>query len=73
MIENKILIHTSVKLVTQSVAIPGWIDEILIHTSVKLVTPQLRQERRFNSILIHTSVKLVTTTGCRLHLPERAF
>ena len=56
-----ILIHTSVKLVTQCrFAGPGF-SIILIHTSVKLVTRPMANHAICNAILIHTSVKLVTT------------
>ena len=58
----KILIHTSVKLVTRWRYISGWICNILIHTSVKLVTHRIRAEGKTSAILIHTSVKLVTAT-----------
>ena len=58
-----ILIHTSVKLVTQALPlIPLPLSAILIHTSVKLVTTQKGDDGMSTRILIHTSVKLVTLT-----------
>ena len=57
---NKILIHTSVKLVTLLHHIQGYAAHILIHTSVKLVTDLYASYKPRYDILIHTSVKLVT-------------
>ena len=58
--DAEILIHTSVKLVTeQTAAVFEW-QEILIHTSVKLVTGLCQVMPLHLEILIHTSVKLVT-------------
>ena len=56
----QILIHTSVKLVTQRGNPERKNDDILIHTSVKLVTRQHNGKKTCYIILIHTSVKLVT-------------
>ena len=58
--EELILIHTSVKLVTNIAARRGTLMIILIHTSVKLVTNLIRLHLGQSPILIHTSVKLVT-------------
>ena len=59
-----ILIHTSVKLVTQVPKAGADGKIILIHTSVKLVTLLVLSAQVCIAILIHTSVKLVT-------LPEK--
>ncbi|EHL64716.1 hypothetical protein HMPREF1006_00590, partial [Synergistes sp. 3_1_syn1] len=56
----RILIHTSVKLVTGHRGGAKMKIIILIHTSVKLVTWLFRIHWSTNIILIHTSVKLVT-------------
>ena len=56
----RILIHTSVKLVTQRLNVAYMELVILIHTSVKLVTYDQRHKNPKIHILIHTSVKLVT-------------
>ena len=55
-----ILIHTSVKLVTNQSSRLGYNCNILIHTSVKLVTFAVPHTCPRAVILIHTSVKLVT-------------
>ena len=55
-----ILIHTSVKLVTDALLLVESMGEILIHTSVKLVTLRRFYSNTCPRILIHTSVKLVT-------------
>ena len=60
-IRMRILIHTSVKLVTQRVFAFAHEYVILIHTSVKLVTYFGLEEVAVSGILIHTSVKLVTS------------
>ena len=72
--EKAILIHTSVKLVTQPRHAIRAAEGILIHTSVKLVTRQLVffNLRLFN-ILIHTSVKLVTRREALRQLPFQYF
>ena len=57
---GRILIHTSVKLVTIKDALFRKVGAILIHTSVKLVTAVLGGVAVHIKILIHTSVKLVT-------------
>ena len=57
----EILIHTSVKLVTQSSPDRMRRYSILIHTSVKLVTLPPDAVADSIAILIHTSVKLVTS------------
>ena len=57
---KRILIHTSVKLVTRFLNGDENKAVILIHTSVKLVTQLKEDKRRALNILIHTSVKLVT-------------
>ena len=58
--EQKILIHTSVKLVTGEKRLYERLRDILIHTSVKLVTMYMCWYLHGILILIHTSVKLVT-------------
>ena len=55
-----ILIHTSVKLVTEPFPVRNLHGAILIHTSVKLVTVLPVVADAVGMILIHTSVKLVT-------------
>ena len=60
MAAKKILIHTSVKLVTQPRDALCPLERILIHTSVKLVTASIFAKASGSNILIHTSVKLVT-------------
>ena len=56
----RILIHTSVKLVTYLHYLVFGHARILIHTSVKLVTRRVHRHHQPLYILIHTSVKLVT-------------
>ena len=58
-----ILIHTSVKLVTNKRNSAVIFVNILIHTSVKLVTAFDALATFLHCILIHTSVKLVTDSG----------
>ncbi len=57
---DSILIHTSVKLVTDNLRSNCRTFCILIHTSVKLVTEIGNEIKGVLRILIHTSVKLVT-------------
>ena len=61
----RILIHTSVKLVTQYAQWLAMAERILIHTSVKLVTEEFGNTFHLDAILIHTSVKLVTQHAIR--------
>ena len=58
-----ILIHTSVKLVTDQRHHQAGGGGILIHTSVKLVTARFPEPISVSAILIHTSVKLVTVSA----------
>ena len=62
----RILIHTSVKLVTVKGRPLPAACKILIHTSVKLVTSRRAGNVGRKPILIHTSVKLVTEQIIRL-------
>ena len=62
--QARILIHTSVKLVTLFSSSNSRTFCILIHTSVKLVTLVAVRDVLFVVILIHTSVKLVTGLIC---------
>ena len=62
---GKILIHTSVKLVTPLTQTLIEDFGILIHTSVKLVTGSKFHFHSVAEILIHTSVKLVTLSKAK--------